>query len=197
MRRAATKGEQITRWVTLGTFVLIVAATAAFVSVAAQQPKSDATKQAAVNPWEPYKFLIGEWVGEESGKPGGGTGGFTFATDLDGNILVRKAFAHFPATKDRAEFTHNDFMVVYPESGGRTRAIYWDNEAHVLNYSAKFSANSDTLIFLGDIVPSQPRFRLSYVKVATDTLNVVFEFAPPGQPNEFKVYLAGKSVKKK
>ncbi|MDP4291816.1 MAG: hypothetical protein Q8908_12095, partial [Bacteroidota bacterium] len=36
-----------------------------------------------------YNFILGEWVGENSGKPGQGFGSFTFKRDLDGNILIR------------------------------------------------------------------------------------------------------------
>lgn len=67
--------------------------------------------------WNAFKFLIGEWVGEGTGAPGEGTGGFSFSYDLQNTVLVRKNFANYPATKDRPAFTHDDLMIVYQEAG--------------------------------------------------------------------------------
>src|ERR1700722_640651 len=45
--------------------------------------------------WAPLGFLIGEWVGEGSGKPGQGEGGFSFLPDQDSRILIRKNYANY------------------------------------------------------------------------------------------------------
>ena len=47
--------------------------------------------------WGPLNFLIGNWVGEGSGKPGEATGAFSLLPDLQGAVLVRKNFAEYPA----------------------------------------------------------------------------------------------------
>ena len=65
--------------------------------------------------WDRWQFLIGDWIGEGSGQPGQGTGGFSLQPDLEGRVLVRKNRADYPAAKDRPAFSHQDLMVVYPE----------------------------------------------------------------------------------
>jgi len=45
-----------------------------------------------------WNWLVGEWIGEGSGQPGQGGGTFSFAYDLDENIIVRKSHSEYPAT---------------------------------------------------------------------------------------------------
>jgi hypothetical protein len=145
--------------------------------------------------WGPYHFLVGEWVGEGSGEPGQASGGFTFSYDLQKTILVRRNFADYPATKDRPAFAHNDLMIMYQE-GGKTRAVYFDNEQHVINYSVSLSSDSNSVTFLGDIMPSAPRFRLTNTKSGTDMLKITFEIAPPGKPEAFMKYIDASARRK-
>jgi hypothetical protein len=144
------------------------------------------------DPWSDYRFLLGDWQGEGDGGPGKGSGGFSFARDLQGKVLVRKNRTDFPATSGRPASTHEDLMVVYPGEGGRNaRAIYFDSEGHVINYVASFSSDKRTLTFVSDATPSTPRFRLSYTHGEGETLRIKFEIAAPGKPDEFKTYLEG------
>ena len=46
--------------------------------------------ETAKKDWEALQFLVGEWSGEGGGGPGEGSGTFSFATELQGKILVRK-----------------------------------------------------------------------------------------------------------
>jgi hypothetical protein len=147
---------------------------------------------AADDPWSDYQFLLGDWRGEGDGGPGKGSGGFSFARDLQGKVLVRKNRTDFPATSGRPAFAHEDLMIVYPgEAGGKARAIYFDSEGHVINYAASFSADKRTLSFVSDPTPSAPRFRLSYTRGEGEVLRIKFEIAAPGKPDEFKTYLEG------
>ena len=144
------------------------------------------------DPWKSYRFLAGEWTGEGSGGPGKGSGGFSFAWELREKVLVRRNRAEYPATQGRPASSHEDLMVIYRGEGvGPTRAIYFDSEGHVINYTATFSKDQRTLTFLSDAVPSGPRFRLSYTKAEGEVLRIKFEVAPPGKPDAFKTYLDG------
>jgi hypothetical protein len=154
-------------------------------------------QQKAADPWQAWRFLLGEWTAEGTGRPGEGAGSFTFALDLEGKILVRRNRADYPATKDRPAFSHKDLMVVYPGTEGRgARAIYFDNEGHVIEYAAQSSEDQETWIFLSDPVPSAPRFRLTYTKGDDGTLAVKFESAPPGKPDSFSTYVEGAARRK-
>jgi hypothetical protein len=138
---------------------------------------------------------MGEWVGEGTGMPGEGAGGFSFAYDLQNTVLVRKNFADYPATKDRPAFRHEDLMIVYQE-GGKTRATYFDNEQHVINYSVSVSVDSSSIVFVSDASASSPRFRLTNKKSGTDKIAITFEIAPPGKPEAFTRYIEAKARRK-
>ncbi len=144
--------------------------------------------------WDAWQFLIGTWIGVGSGDPGNGTGGFTFYLDLQNTILIRKNYAKYPATKDRPAFTHNDTMTVY-QDGKTTRANYFDNEGHIINYTVKFSPDSNAVIFLSDSSPASPRFRLTYTKAGINSVNITFDIAQPGKPEEFSKYIEAKAIR--
>src|SRR5262249_10123782 len=115
--------------------------------------------------WKPYRFLVGEWIGEGGGEPGKGSGRFSFAWDIQEKVLVRRNRAEYPASQGRPASSHEDLMVIYRgEAGGATKAIYFDSEGHVINYTATFSQDQRTLTFLSDAAAAGPRFRLSYTQ---------------------------------
>jgi len=145
--------------------------------------------------WQPFHFLIGEWVGE--GKEGQGTGRFSLMPDLGGKILVRRNHAELPAGNGRPAGVHDDLMVIYKSQDGKSfKAIYFDSEDHVINYTVTFPRNNrQMLTFLSDAAPGAPRFRLTYQKEGDDRIGIKFEIAPPGKA-EFKTYLEGKAKKK-
>lgn len=138
--------------------------------------------------WQAWKFLLGEWVGAGGGGPGQGAGGSRFYLDLQERVLVRTNYSDFPATQERPAFSHNDLMIIYQDAGG-ARAVYFDNEGHVIHYAAAFSSDLKTLTFIGDIKPSEPRFRMIYSREPGDRLKLRFEIARPGKPDEFSPYI--------
>jgi hypothetical protein len=144
----------------------------------------------ADNRWKDFSFLLGEWVGEGRGSPGEGAGTFSFELSLDGRVLVRKSHSTYPATKDRPAFAHDDLMMIYPE-GGRMRAIYFDNEGHVIHYAVSVSADPQGLVFLSDPSPDGPRFRFRYTSLGKDKVSGRFEIAPPGKADAFSLYIEG------
>jgi len=154
-------------------------------SLLAQTPAKD--RWAA---WEPF---LGTWQGTGSGQVGQGSGEFMLERELQGGVLVRHNFAEYPATKDKPPYRHDDLMVIYPD-GDKTRADYWDNEGHVIHYSAELSP--DKLVFTSDPAQPGPRFRLSYSKTSDDELKIVFEIAPPDNPGAFKTYIDASAKRK-
>ncbi len=146
------------------------------------------------DPWGSWRFLIGEWVSE--GPKDQSTGSFSFAFDLQEKILIRKNHADVPAAKDRPATSHDDLMIVYHGNGPDTRAIYFDNEGHRINYAASFSKDGSALTFLSDKITGAPRFRLGYVKRGKDSVNITFEIAQPSKPEVFETYLSGSAHRK-
>ena len=154
-------------------------------------PLATFAKPQAADPWKPFRFLVGEWTAEGGGDPGQGSGSFSFRFDLDKKILIRQNRSDYPATKDHPAFTHNDLMVVYPDSqSAGFRAIYFDNEGHVIEYGVRVLADGN-VEFVSNPVPGTPRFRLTYAKSTSDALAIKFEIAPPGSPDSFKTYVEG------
>jgi hypothetical protein len=151
------------------------------------------TGQTSVS-WDKWTFLMGNWVGEGSGQPGQGGGTFSFAFDLDQNILVRKSHTGFPASGGRPAFSHDDLMIVYPETTGvPAKAIYFDNEGHVINYVITYSEKS--VVLTSEKKENMPVFRLTYASLDSETVHVKFEMSQDGVT--FRMYLEGKSRKEK
>jgi hypothetical protein len=67
-----------------------------------------------ISTWDKWSWLAGEWVGEGSGLPGSGGGTFTFKTDLDQKVLVRKSHSEYPAKGESPKVIHDDLMIIYP-----------------------------------------------------------------------------------
>lgn len=139
-----------------------------------------------------WNVMVGDWIGEGKGSPGSGSGTSSFKFDLQQRVLVRRSHSEYPATAGRPATVHDDLMVIYPGTAEESRAVYFDNEGHVIEYSAKWSAGDDTLTFLSKPAPGAPEFRLTYKKVDAQTLTVTFEMAPPGQTGVFKPYVSGR-----
>ena len=135
-----------------------------------------------------WRTLIGEWKGESASDDGAVCG---FHLDLSDQIIVRTNHAKLAAAADKQANIHDDLMVIYPAvAQDKGRAIYFDNEGHVIEYEADWSADGTALTFLSK--PGMgPQFRLTYKKTDPNTFSVTFEMTPPGQ-STFKVYTSGK-----
>jgi len=144
--------------------------------------------------WSKMGWLKGEWVGEGSGQPGPGSGWFSLKPDLDGKILVRKNHAEYPATQDRPQIIHDDIMIIYPDNNGEpNKAIYFDNESHNINYSITYL--DQAICFTSEKEPNSPIFRLTYIALSQDTINVKFEMSQDGET--FMTYTEGRCFRKK
>jgi hypothetical protein len=140
--------------------------------------------------WKQWGALIGDWKGEGSGKPGQGGGTFSFKPDLDNKILVRKSHSEYPATGNNPEIIHDDLMIIYPDNNSSpVNAIYFDNEGHVINYTISYTDNA--IILTSEKIQGMPTFRLSYIFLDKETVNVKFELSQDSE--KFMTYIEGKS----
>ena len=152
-----------------------------------------ATMAAEKDPFAEWKPLLGQWDAVGGGAPGAGVGGFSFAPDLGGKILVRRNHSDYPATKDTPATTHEDLMIVYAEAGA-VRAAYFDNEGHVIRYGA--TPGDNRMVLLSEPGPG-PRFRLTYDWSTAADLHILFEISPPGPTEKFTKYVEGTAHRKK
>jgi hypothetical protein len=112
----------------------------------------------AQDPWKPLQFLMGQWVGE-------GNGACSFDFDLERKVLIRKSYAG----------SHHDLTVIYADPASKgLKAIYFDNEDHVIEY--KVESGPDSVRFLNE------GYRLTYRKAGEGKVTLDFDIAPPGKP---------------
>ena len=170
----------------IAALVLMLAGVGMSLALAQAPPRPD--------PWAKLGFLVGEWKGLGTGAPGEGVGGSIFTFELDRNILIRKNWAKYPPKPgETAGITHEDLMTIYPEPGGPGfKAIYFDNEVHVIRYAASFPGPAGAVVFESEAGAPGPRFRLSYALGADGRLTVVFSMAMPGA--DFQEYARGTLV---
>ena len=153
--------------------------------------------------WKPLRFLLGSWEGGGSGAPGEGQGVATFTLELNDNVMMRKNRTEFPPKPgEKAGLVHDDWLLIYPAAsvGGqppksdsipaapRFKAVYFDNESHVINYNVTFPAEN-AATFETDPAQPGPRIRLEYTMPAPDVARSVFSFAMPG--SDFEPYVSG------
>lgn len=144
------------------------------------------------SPWDRWSWLMGEWVGEGGGQPGQGGGTFSFTLDLDKHIIVRKSHSEYPAKDGKPAIIHNDLMVVYLDyAGNPSKAIYFDNEGHTINYTVAYTDQS--IVLTSDKIPSMPLFRLTYTLLNNGMVDTKFEMSQDGQT--YMTYIEGKSKK--
>jgi len=161
---------------------MLSAVLAVFVAIQSAAPQQ-------TNPLHRLDFLVGHWTGEGSGTPGNSLGEFSFEWDLKQNVLIRRSFAEYPATKDRPASRHDDFMIVFAEDN-KLKADYFDTEGHVIRYSITSTANGNEIQFLSDAVPRTPRYRLTYTKGNNPTsMKLKFEISSPDKPDAFASYI--------
>jgi hypothetical protein len=139
----------------------------------------------------PWTALLGSWTGEGEGQPGAGGGASTFELDLERHVMLRRSHADYPAGAGRPAAHHEDLMVLYPAAAaGPMRAIYFDNEGHVVEYTGSWSADAATLTLTSAASPGSPGFRLVYRVLAPGRMSVSFDVAAPGGEG-FKTYVSG------
>ena len=144
------------------------------------------------NLWQDWNFLLGEWdLGQGGGVPGKASSGyFSLTPDLGGQILVRKNHSEYSATSGKPVIVHDDLMIVYREAVA-IKALYSDNEGHVIHYNVSLSPDKKRITFLSERTTGQPQYRLTYENLGQDAVDVVFEIAPPDKPDQFSKYVEG------
>jgi hypothetical protein len=150
---------------------------------------SETKKETAGDAWKPLQFLVGTWEAETIGGSSGATGSgrYAFRMELKNHVLVRRTIGN--ECKGPADFNceHNDIVYIYADSpGGRLKAIFFDNEGHVIHYDVSVP-HADCVIFSSDPAAPEPVYRLSY-ELKGKELFGKFEIRMPGK-RDFTPYL--------
>ena len=171
--------------------MIVVAALSAFAL-----SQNDQAISASADPWSALAFLEGTWDAHaQAGSAGAQSSGtYTFSPDLKHHVLVRRSDS--AACKGPANYDceHSDVLYVYQEAENQPlRAIYFDNEGHVIHYSVS-TLDSRTAVFISDASSSTPQFRLLY-ELKDSVMWGKFQMRMPGQA-EWKSYLEWSGAKK-
>ena len=135
------------------------------------------------DPFAPLAFLHGTWTAEAQGNAGvSASGTYTFQMELGNHVLARQST--YTGCKGPEDFNcaHGDLLYIYPEGPDHAlKAIYFDNEGHVIHYSVSVPEPS-TAILLSDPATPGPQFRLIY-QLHDATMSGKFQIRMPGQQN--------------
>jgi hypothetical protein len=145
--------------------------------------------------WQSLSFLEGTWeakTGSGSGITSAGT--YSFRPELGGHILARHSITaggcKGPATFD---CDHGDLLYIYRDAPGQPlRAIYFDNEGHVIHYEVS-TPSANSAVLLSDGSQPGPQFRLVY-ELKDSIMSGKFQVKMPGQ-TEWKSYLEWSGAK--
>jgi hypothetical protein len=152
--------------------------------------------ESSVDPWKALQFLIGTWEAKTRGgsAKSEGSGTYTFQLELRNHILARHTASE--TCKGPADFNceHGDLLYLYQEAPGQPyRAIYFDNEGHVIHYDVA-TPSASAVVFLSDPSRPGPQFRLVY-SLDGSIMSGKFQMRMPGQ-TEFNSYLEWSGAKK-
>jgi hypothetical protein len=140
------------------------------------------------DPFQALKFLEGTWDATvQNNAAVKGSGRYIFGRELDGHILARHSTSDnncsAPASFD---CSHNDLFYVFQDGpNSPLKAIYFDNEGHVIHYDVS-TPKPQSVVFLSP-VGQGPRFRLAY-ELASGVMTGRFQMQMPGQ-TDWQTYL--------
>lgn len=165
--------------------------------LAAALAQCNQTLAAPTDPWKALGFLEGTWEAHTQGGSANaqGNGTYTFKLELKHHVLVRYS-SDSAACGGPKEFDceHSDVLYVYQEAEGQPlKAIYFDNEGHVIHYEVS-TDNSTKAMFISDPSQPGPQFRLVY-ELKDAVMSGKFQMRMRGQAN-WKSYLEWTGAKK-
>jgi hypothetical protein len=150
---------------------------------------AQSTPPSAKDSWKALSFLEGTWEATVTGGQSvSAMGTYTFRTELGDHILARHS-TNAAGCKGPAGFDcdHADLFYVYQDAPGQSlKAIYFDNEGHVIHYDVS-TPDATSAIFLSDGAQSGPQFRLVY-ELKGAVMSGKFQMRMPGQ-SAWKSYL--------
>jgi hypothetical protein len=146
--------------------------------------------QSKPDPFAALSFLLGTWEAKTVNNPSvTSSGTYAFRTELNGHILARHSFKDSSGCKGPSDFNceHGDLLYIYSDAPGQPlRAIYFDNEGHVIHYTVNVT-DAMTAELISDSAQPGPQFRLLY-ELKGKIMSGKFQIRLPGQ-QQWKSYL--------
>ncbi|HSA97056.1 MAG TPA: hypothetical protein VLJ16_13460 [Acidobacteriota bacterium] len=145
--------------------------------------------------WAPFRYFVGNWMGQGEGAPGMGRGVQTFEFILRGTFLhVRNKAVFDPQDKNPKGETHEDWGIF---SFDKARKVFVLRQFHVEGFVNEYvlqdqASDPKLFVFVSEAIENIPagfKARLTYRIVDSETFEQTFDLAPPGQ--EFTCYSKG------
>ena len=149
----------------------------------------DRARSDSLDPWKALTFLEGTWgARSQAGTAAAQAGGtYTFNFELKHHVLARHSMSAACKGPEAFDCQHGDLLYVYQEGEGQPlKAIYFDNEGHVIRYTVS-TPEPNTAIFLSDAATAAPQFQLVY-QLKKAVMSGKFQMKMPGQ-TEWNSYL--------
>ena len=165
---------------------VLIAGAALCATVMAQ---GTSTQKQPGDPWQALRFLVGTWEAKTQGGSAGAaaSGAYTFRLDLKDHVLARHSTS--AGCKGPADFDceHGDLLYLYQDAAGQPlKAIYFDNEGHVIHYEVTTPA-PNMVVLISATSPNGPQYRLTY-ELKGPLMMGKFQMRMPGQ-SDFQAYL--------
>ena len=148
------------------------------------------------DPWKALRFLLGTWEAKTQGGSAGaaGSGAYTFRLELKDHVLARHSASAGCTGHADFDCEHGDLLYLYRDALGQPlKAIYFDNEGHVIHYDVTTPA-PNTAVLVSAASQSGPQYRLIYELKGAVMLGK-FQMRMPGE-SEFRSYLGWSGGKK-
>jgi len=87
-------------------------------------------------------------------------------------------------------------MIIYFDNNSIPgKAIYFDNENHVINYSVTYDDITNSVILTSEPLYDKSIVRFTYTKIDENNVKAKFEISPTGQIDAFRTHLEGNAHK--
>lgn len=142
------------------------------------------------DPWQPVRFLVGNWKGTVTGESGTGTVERSYAFILRDNFIEeRNTSAYAPKELGGvAEIHHHRSMISYDQKRKALMLRQFHEESFVNLYALNPAVSTSTrLVFDSEHFENFDnawKARETYEVVSNDEFVEIFELAPPGKPYE-------------
>lgn len=150
---------------------------------------AQSTPTPSVDPLKSLAFLEGTWEAKSQAGSAGATssGTYTFKRELGNHVLARSSRSSACKAPEGFNCEHRDLLYVFEDAPGEAlKAIYFDNEGHVIHYDVS-TPTPTSAIFLSESSRPGPQFRLVY-DLKDGAMSGKFQMRMPGQA-EWKSYL--------
>jgi thiol-disulfide isomerase/thioredoxin len=142
------------------------------------------------DPWQPIRFMVGDWEGTSEGRPGAGTVRRTYAFVLGDRYLHEKNVSTYPSQERNPAGDVHEHWSFFSHDRARGALVLrqFHQEGFVNQYVLdRAQSNGPKLVFESENFENLDaawRARETYEIVSENEFTETFELAAPGKPHE-------------